>query len=576
MPVKIQNLGLILAVGTTALIPNTLFDKFPFFIFFSGLLFTFVALHYRKLLKPNFRLILILLGLFNLSLAVSGFYTQRSFSRIMVGEWHRNLGLLHYASLSVVLIFFLVTFNQKVVKNLSLSLAWLGIFFCFVGIIEYFRKINGTNADSLNGISLTLGNPNFAAVALVFTATATIVLIVAQKIGSSKFYFYSVSFFFQLFLIFETKSLQGVVLFTISLALIILLRFFYSPKNKLFISPSSVMLLVSLNVFAAVFIVGNYGIEKFISQVSSSLLDRYYHWIAAVRMMKENYLFGVGVDSYGDSYRLFRIPEALLLRGESNTFANNAHNIYLQLGSTSGLFALATYLLLNIYVLWRGLHALDKNRGNFSIQGIFVLWTVFQVQSLISIDQLGLASWGWIFGGLLVAISFANTDENVPIPGITSTSPTRKSTEKFQTNKFIFIYSVYLLISSFILIPGMRQEFKVFESISKLNSAESQLALNLEISNLYEIASHAQQPSLRVKAILELFKFQRTDLALKLASASTADFPENVAIWDCVASIYEAQGKFAEAIPARRITVKLDPLNDNLADLLERNLSYSK
>jgi hypothetical protein len=448
--------------------------------------------------------------------------------------------------------------------------------FCVVGSIEYFKDQNATDADSLNGISLTLGNPNFAAVALVLTSIATVVLIAAQKIGSLKFCLYIVSLSFQSLLVFATKSLQGIVLLAISLVLILLLRFLYSPRNKLFKSPSSVMALIGFNVLAAVCILANYGIEKMMTQVSSSLLDRYYHWIAAVRMMKEHYLLGVGVDSYGDSYRLYRIPEALLLRGESNTFANNAHNIYLQLGSTSGLFALATYLLLNVYVLWRSLHALDKNRGNFSIQAIFVLWIVFQIQSLISIDQLGLASWGWIFSGLLVAISFKSTDENALLADSISISPSRKRNEKFQTNKFAAVYSAYLLISSLILLPGMRQEFKVFDSISKINSAQNQLTLSQEISNLYEIARHAQQPSLRVKAILELFKYQKTDMALKLAIVSTSDFPENVAIWDCVASIYETKGQFTEAIPARRITVKLDPLNENLTDLLKKDLSYSK
>jgi tetratricopeptide (TPR) repeat protein len=305
-------------------------------------------------------------------------------------------------------------------------------------------------------------------------------------------------------------------------------------------------------------------------------LDRYYHWVAAARMIKENYLVGVGVDSYGDNYRLYRLPEALALRGESNTFANNAHNIYLQLGSTSGLFVLFLYLLLNFYILWRGLHALQKNRGNFSVQIVFVLWIVFQTQSLISIDQLGLAVWGWILSGILVSVSFQNESFDKTLKNDNSKASTMYQKVNFQTKKFTILYLSYILISVLILIPGMQQEYKIFALISKINSTQDQIFLNQELSKLYTVASQAQQPSLRVKAILELFKFQRIDLALELANASTIEFPENVAVWDSVASIYEFKGQFEEAVPARRMTVKLDPLNQNLIDLLDKNLAYLK
>jgi O-antigen ligase len=576
MRLKIQSLGLFVAAGSTALIPNTWFDKFSFFVFFTGIFLTIIILEYKKLLNPNFRVILILLGFFNLSLMVSGIYTPRTFSRVMVGEWHRNLGLLHYLCLTIMLIFFLIRYNEQVIKNLMTSLAWLGIFLGGVGALQYIQNRNKLNPEALNGITLTLGNSNFAAVALVLTSVATMVLVVGQKMGSHKFYLYCLSLISQILLILATKTLQGIILFVLSVMLILFLRVVYSPKSKFFESPYSVIGLIGFSLLGAIYALTNFGIEKFFSQTSSSLLDRYYHWVAAARMIKENYLVGVGVDSYGDNYRLYRLPEALALRGESNTFANNAHNIYLQLGSTSGLFVLFLYLLLNFYILWRGLHALQKNRGNFSVQIVFVLWIVFQTQSLISIDQLGLAVWGWILSGILVSVSFQNESFDKTLKNDNSKASTMYQKVNFQTKKFTILYLSYILISVLILIPGMQQEYKIFALISKINSTQDQIFLNQELSKLYTVASQAQQPSLRVKAILELFKFQRIDLALELANASTIEFPENVAVWDSVASIYEFKGQFEEAVPARRMTVKLDPLNQNLIDLLDKNLAYLK
>ena len=37
---------------------------------------------------------------------------------------------------------------------------------------------------------------------------------------------------------------------------------------------------------------------------------------------------------------------------------------------------------------------------------LFSVWVAFQLQSLISLDQLGLSIWGWVLGAAIIGLSF--------------------------------------------------------------------------------------------------------------------------------------------------------------------------
>ena len=40
------------------------------------------------------------------------------------------------------------------------------------------------------------------------------------------------------------------------------------------------------------------------------------------------------------------------------------------------------------------------------------MWIAFQAQSLVSIDQVSITSWGWIAAGILVGLSFISGTES--------------------------------------------------------------------------------------------------------------------------------------------------------------------
>jgi O-antigen ligase len=154
---------------------------------------------------------------------------------------------------------------------------------------------------------------------------------------------------------------------------------------------------------------GLFGFGIFSERLSNdvvNLKDRYYHWISALNMMKDNIFFGVGIDAFGDYYRRYRTEESIILRGTAMSGTDNAHNSFLQYGATGGAPLLLVYAVLILFILWRSLKAFKLQSDKRLVGTLFAVWIGYQVQSLVSIEQIGISIWNWALGGILVNLSF--------------------------------------------------------------------------------------------------------------------------------------------------------------------------
>jgi hypothetical protein len=126
------------------------------------------------------------------------------------------------------------------------------------------------------------------------------------------------------------------------------------------------------------------------------------YWRAGWNMTISKPFFGFGMDSYGDWYRLYRTKEATLRRGP-DAVSNSAHNVLLDLSSSGGFFLLFGYLLILFFTLRSAINIL-KQKPKFDAIGssLVLAWFAYLIQSLISINQLGLAFWGWVLSGAIV------------------------------------------------------------------------------------------------------------------------------------------------------------------------------
>jgi hypothetical protein len=134
----------------------------------------------------------------------------------------------------------------------------------------------------------------------------------------------------------------------------------------------------------------------------ASVTYRGDYWRAGWKMTVEQPFLGVGLDSYGDWYRRARTLEATLRRGPEVT-SNAAHNVLLDFSSNGGFPLVIIYLALMVLVVISAIKLLKRStRFDPALAGLIAVWIAYQAQSIISLNQLGLAVWGWIISGLII------------------------------------------------------------------------------------------------------------------------------------------------------------------------------
>jgi hypothetical protein len=90
------------------------------------------------------------------------------------------------------------------------------------------------------------------------------------------------------------------------------------------------------------------------------------------------------------------------LVNDGNT-SNDAHNVYLNILANSGVFTFLFFLALNLFVLFRGFVSVLKGSKDLTLIVSLVVLLNFQLQSLISINQIGLSIWGWFAMGVVIS-----------------------------------------------------------------------------------------------------------------------------------------------------------------------------
>jgi hypothetical protein len=133
-------------------------------------------------------------------------------------------------------------------------------------------------------------------------------------------------------------------------------------------------------------------------------------------MGSDHPLTGVGFDTYGDWFRRARDEQALILPGP-NTTTNAAHNVPFDVFAFGGWPLFIPYLFILVLTIIAIVKVTLRTRA---YDGVFVTlttaWVCYQLQSVISINQIGLAIWGWLFGGALIAYEIATRPKKEDSP----------------------------------------------------------------------------------------------------------------------------------------------------------------
>ena len=463
-------------------------------------------------------------------------------SQNIYGVYGRNTGFLAYLFLAILALaashFTEIKAIEKVLFGFYVAVAlnliycmWVIVFGDFVGWQNPYGALLGT-----------FGNPNFISSFLGMSVGPQVAHLLAGKNRVRVFYFVTLSV--TAFELIRASSLQGFVVSAVSIGLVLT----YWISNR-FISRKYTFLALLLGALGALTAVwgalGSGPLRSVMSQPTVALREQY--WYAGIQMGLKNPVFGVGMDSYGDWYRRSRGAQALITPGPE-TVTNVAHNVFIDVLSYGGFPLLAAYALLAVVGLVIALRTILKH-GRFepiriSLAAVFI---TYQIQSVISINQIGLAIWGWTTLGMLISLDKILRQEASPIIN----SKPKKSKSQLFISKGL-IGSLGLLAGFFIACPPLVADMKWSSALKSRQLSGFENALQgsyFSPVNSFRLA----------QATETLENSKLPDLAVKYARRGVSFNPESLNAWEML--YYATNSTEQERTKAKAKLISLDPLN---------------
>ena len=349
--------------------------------------------------RIELKVINLLVFLFIFSMFVSTLASNNRFIAVF-GDSGRRLGFLTYLFFVIFMVATYRSFNLNTLLKLFKMISLVATLILIYGFMQTTGNDFASWNNPYNSIIGTFGNPNFASAGMAIFA---IICYCSLFINKFSIILRTLNLFLLaglVFLIARSDSLQGLVVLSAGIG------FFTSV---FLISKYKKLGLISLG---SVFIVGSLAIMGMLQKgpfsgllYKPSVSVRGYYWDAAIEMFKDKPFIGVGIDQYGQYFKLFRDVQYPLNYGFELT-STNAHSIPLQLLSTGGLFVGVAYVFMMIAIAFIGVKSLFKLNGQdrLLLAGVISAWLGFQAQSFISIENIGLGIWNWVFSGAIMAI----------------------------------------------------------------------------------------------------------------------------------------------------------------------------
>jgi O-antigen ligase len=384
-------------------------------------------------------LTLIILLLFLLTLCISVALTDVKVTALFGDTFRRN-GFLQYFALSILFLYASRSINYLYSIRFYKIAIFTGFIMSGYGLIQISGNDFFAWNNPYNSMISTVGNPNFASslLAIFFLLGGSTIFI--KQISSSYKLFAILMMIMSFIAIVLSQSRQGLI--TIAIGILFYVSLVTFLKNRRYSVP-----VVSASLFILLFGIMGMLQKGPLSSIlyKESVSIRGYYWQAGFEMLKKNPLTGVGLDRYGANFKEFRNVSYPLEYG-FNITSSNAHNTFIQLFATGGIFVGLSYLFLLGYVFISGLKSLKKSDPNQQkiLLGLLSAWIGFQAQSLISIDNIGLSVWGWLLSGSILGVT-----SNVKI----LEDPLRQKNKNQNVNKKSQINLFQPIMSGLFLIP---------------------------------------------------------------------------------------------------------------------------
>ena len=365
-----------------------------------GGLITLAALliNAKRLFARKHRTVQVLAGLFVLDLIVVLIFAGTNTYQEFFGTFGRSTGFLAYFALTALFIGAVVIASTKFISSFARTLLIAGGLSIGYGFLQIMGADPFKWVNQYSPVIGFLGNPNFQSSFVGFSGVLAFAFIIASGLKLTARSAYAVYLILAIFVIYKTDSQQGLLVLAGGIAIVTMI--WISRSRFKFLTIPALIVSGIGAVFVALGSLNSGPLASLLYKTSVTYRGDY--WRAGWKMTMEQPFFGVGLDSYGDWYRRTRTLEATLRRGPEVT-SNAAHNVLLDFSSNGGFPLVIIYLALMVLVVISAIKLLRRSTGfNPAVAGLIAVWIAYQAQSIISLNQLGLAVWGWIISGLII------------------------------------------------------------------------------------------------------------------------------------------------------------------------------
>jgi hypothetical protein len=230
--------------------------------------------------------------------------------------------------------------------------------------------------------------------------------------------------------------------------------------------------------------------------------------------------------------------------------------VLLDFSSNGGFPLVIIYLALMVLVVISAIKLLKRSSGfDPALAGLIAVWIAYQAQSIISLNQLGLAVWGWIISGLIIGYEI-NTRTKEVVVDIKAPASKGRNVKK-PVNSGVSSKTLVSMVAGGIV--GLLVGLPPFIASAQFKSAlESGDAVKLEKAAYLwpdEPIKYGQ-----VAGILQANKLDTQ--AQKVVEAALLKFPNEFGLWSLASKLTTATPE--QVAKAKEEMKRLDPNNPDV------------
>lgn len=547
------------AVVTVTLVvaPYTLLDpinlpKLSVLAFFSIVALSLFSTTIKSIFNSEFRILLGLLSLFVLQIILVLFFSGGNFGGQVYGTYGRNTGALAYLSLAVLLMGSALIADRIFIKKFVRISLIVGAILIIYGNFQYLNldPLPFTTAYTVNAPVGTLGNPDFQSAFMGLIAVVCLTMALNPRFKMPMRLALVLMGLSSVIVIYETLAKQGYFAFMAGIGVVAMLWLFMTKRKALGITVAGIGVAGGGLVFLGLINAGPLASYLY----KASLAARGYYWRAAIKMLTDHPFFGVGMDGFIDWYRRAR-PTDYLANGFLS-ISNTAHNVYLDIASSGGFPLIAIYCGIIALVIISIVRVVKRSDG-FDVYFVAIVgaWVAYQVQAFVSINQLGLAIWGWVLSGLIIGYEI-NTrvkeiDQASPIISRQQRKKSKVPTQPLSSAAVMRVFAG-MIIGAIVAIPPYYANASFFSALKSGDIKAMQSAAYLKPID--------ERRLLHVATILRDNKYDAE--AIVVVRDATVGYPDSFDLWQLWASIPTAAP--SDVAYAKAQLKRLDPFNPEL------------